>query len=298
MDKAVLCIAHKNPEQINILIKQLLSDAAGCTDIYLHIDKKAEKIKKDIINNPHVFFIEHSHAVTWGDDSNVRMLVDAFHEIVSKGKPYDYFQICTGQDLMVRPGLDDFLQEHKGKIFIEIGKNDNYIKNLLLHPYPKCFQKDISGSPLAAAELAYTLLTRTGIVPRKKIDWDVGSLDFYTSYNWSFMPYEVLCYIDNFLSENPGFLTIYWNSRVPEDGFLGTLIRNSPYRDDVVFKEDGKRGNSLTFMKPLKGCHVVLLRKEDVEVIEESDAFLGRKFDLYEDGEAVKYFAEKLGVNL
>ncbi len=295
MDKAVLCIAHKEPEQINILLKQLLTDANGCTDIYIHLDKKAEAIKSKILDNPHVFFIENNHSVTWGDDSNVRMLVDCFTEIIGYGKNYDYFQICTGQDLMVRQGLDQYLENNRGKVFIEISKNDNYVKNLLFHRYPKCFQKDVSGSIIkTAAKLAFTLLSRTGLIPRKRMDYDVDSLDFYCSYNWSFMPYETLLYIHRFLDENPGFLTIYWDTRVPEDGFLGTLIRNSPYRDQVVFHEDGIRGNSLTYHRGMSGCHMLNLRLQDIPLIERSGAFMGRKFDMRTNPEVVDYFASKV----
>ena len=294
MDKAVLCIAHKAPEQINILIGQLLNDAKGRTDIYIHLDKKSESIREQIMENPHVFFIKNSHSVNWGNDSNVRMLVDCFSEIESYGKSYDYFQICTGQDLMVRCGLDEFLERNNGQIFIEITKNDNYIKNLLCHRYPKWLQKDVSGTALSTLCLIYDFLTRTVLIPKKKIEYDINSLDLYVSYNWCFMPYEVLLYINQFLKENPGFLTIYWDTRVPEDGFLGTLIRNSPYREQVVFKQDGKMGESLTYHNKLEGCHFTNVSMNDLEAIEKSGCFLARKFDIKTNPDIVNYFAEKV----
>ena len=295
MDKVVLCIAHKSPELINALIQQLLVDASGCTDIYLHIDKKSDNIKSKIIEHPNVHFIQNNHSITWGDESNVEMLVDCFREIVSHGKHYDYFQICTGQDLMIRPGLDRFLENNKGKIYISIQKNDNYIKNLVTHYYPRCFRKDLTGNPfLSVLELAYTLLTRTGIVPRKKIDYDVDRVDFYHSYNWSFMPYETLCYIDRFLGENPGFMTIYQNCRLPEDAFLGTLIRNSPYRDCVAFREGSQRGNSLTYRRPIKGYHIPVLTMKDVPEIDKSENYMGRKFDMDVDSEIVELLKRRV----
>ncbi len=304
MKRAVLCIAHKSPEQLNVLIKQFLADAPE-TDIYFHIDKKAEKIKDDIMKHPQVFFIQNSHSITWGDDSTVRMLVDAFSEIVSQGKEYDYFQICTGQDLMVKPGLDRFLEENRGNIYLDTSKIERYVKSLLLYSFPKIFQKDLSHNIfLHYMMLAFTLLTRLHLVPKKKVRYDVENVDFYYSFNWSFMPYEVLCYIDTFLKSNPGFLDLYKNTRLPEDGFLGTLIMNSPYRDAVVWEKNldydfykygaVRRAVSLTFMRNLVGVHLPFLTCEDIADIENSQCFMARKFDIASNPEVVDYFLKRI----
>lgn len=306
MDKAVLVIAHKAPEQINMLIKQLLHDSNGCTDIFLHIDKKSESIKSSIYANEHVFFIKNNRAITWGNDSNVRMLLDCFQEILSFGKEYDYFQICTGQDLMIKKGLDDYLEKHKGKIFIEITKNDLYIKNLLLYNYPSFMRRDNSNNKfLTFIELLYIALIRIGIIPKKKLQFDYNKVDFWCSYNWSFMPFEVLKYIDKYLTDNKTFLDIYMNSRLPEDGFLGTIIMNSPYKDAVVFfekeitvglinKSKTRRGNSLTYLKPLENSHFPALTTDDIESLNDSSAFMARKFDINVDRKVIEYFFNKV----
>lgn len=305
MKRAVLCIAHKAPEQLNVLIKQFLADAPE-TDIYFHVDKKAEKIKDSIMKHPQVFFIQNNHSITWGDDSTVRMLVDAFSEIVSHGKQYDYFQICTGQDLMVRPGLDRFLEENRGKIYLDTSKIERYVRSLLFYSYPKIFQKDLSHNIiLHDMMLAFTLLTRLHLVPKKKVRYaDAENVDLYYSFNWSFMPYEVLCYIDTFLKNNPTFLDLYRNTRLPEDGFLGTLIMNSPYRDAVVWEKEldcdfykygaVRRAVSLTFMRNLIGVHPPFLTCEDIADIENSQNFMARKFDIGAAPDVVDYFLKKI----
>lgn len=306
MKRAVLCIAHKGPEQLNVLARQILADSPD-TDIYFHIDKKADHIKSAIMEHPNVYFIQRNHSITWGDESTVRMLLDAFDEIISANKPYEYFQICTGQDLMVRPGLDTFLEENRGNIYIDLHKNDRYIKNLLTHYYPRLFRKDHSTHKIMnLIMLAYTIMTRIGLIPKKKIRFDYKGTDFYASYNWSFMPYEVLCYVHRFLKENDGFLDLYWDTRLPEDGFLGTLIMNSPYRSNVVFKPElddevvgrvsVRRGESQTFMKKLNGSHPPFLTMEDVQEIRDSGCFMARKFDMSRNPDVVEYF-DKLIVN-
>lgn len=303
MKRAVLCIAHKSPEQLNVLIKQFLADAPE-TDIYFHIDKKAEKIKADIMKHPQVFFIQNSHSITWGDDSTVRMLVDAFSEIVSQGKQYDYFQICTGQDLMVRPGLDRFLEEHRGKIYADIGRLPR-MRYYLLYKFPKFLCKDISHSFfLRNLNRAYTLLAILGLAPKKEVHYDIKNMEVYYSFNWSFMPYEVLCYIDHFLKSNPTFLDLYWGARLPEDSFLGTLLMNSPYKEAIdrekVHYEFFGRGikrcsHSLTYMSnypPL--IHPPILTESDIPDIENSGCFMARKFDMATEPEAVDYFLKKV----
>ena len=303
MKRAVLCIAHKGPQQLNVLARQILADSPD-SDIYFHIDIKAEAIKAEMLVHPNVHFIQNSHSITWGDDSNVRMLLDAFHEIVAQNKPYEYFQICTGQDIMVKSGLDDFLEVNKGNIYIDMHKNDRYIKYLLTHKYPRSFCKDHGKSVMNLVVLAYTIMTRVGLIPKKKIRYNIKGLDFQASYNWSFMPYEVLCYIVRFLDENPGFLDLYYDTMTPEDGFLGTLIMNSPYRDRVVFKpeldyeivgrEPVRRGESLTFMKKFVGPHPPFLTVEDIPAIESSGCYFARKMDMVRDPEVVQYFEDKL----
>ena len=305
MKRAILCIAHKEPQQLNVLARQLLADSPE-SDIYFHIDKKAEAIKKDIIQHPHVHFIQNSHSITWGDDSCVRMLVDAFDEIVGYGREYDYFQIVTGQDLVVKPGLDKFLEENRGSIFIDMHKDDRHIKNILRHKYPKAFCKDHSKSIMFYVVLAYTLMTRMWLIPKKKIRYDIKKLDFICSFNWSMMPYEVLLYIQKFLKENPGFLDMYWDTLNPEDGFMGTIIMNSPYRDNVVWREEldreilprgpVRRAESQMFMKKFIGPHPPFLTMEDIPVIEASGCYMARKFDISKNPDVVAYY-ENLIVN-
>jgi len=46
--KAVLCFAHKAPKQVNILVRQLLYNTDGCTDVYIHFDKNNIDLSEEI----------------------------------------------------------------------------------------------------------------------------------------------------------------------------------------------------------------------------------------------------------
>ena len=55
MKKAVLTFVHKDSYLLNIQIQQFLYNSPE-TDIYIHLDKKSEKMRGEIINHDRVFF--------------------------------------------------------------------------------------------------------------------------------------------------------------------------------------------------------------------------------------------------
>lgn len=298
MNKAVLVLAHKDPEQINMLIKQLLHDANGLTDIYIHLDKKNEGMGEQIIKDSHVKYIANNSVITWGDESMVRALLKCFKELLQYKDKYEYLQICTGQDLMIKKGLDAYLDEHRGTIYLDTHEHEKYVKNMLWHNYPKCFKKDLKSRVALWLDEKYVRLSRHKWFPKKKINLDIDSIKYYTSYNWGFYPFEVIEYISNFAEENTEFMKLYNNSKNPEDGFLGLIIMNSKYSDRVIFKPwvHCPRSVSLTYLSPVtgSGCHFSAMTMNEIEKMDESDCFMARKFDINQDREVVKYYYEKV----
>lgn len=295
MKKAVLCFAHKNPDQINILIKQLLHATDGQTDVFIHFDKNHDNLCDGIIKNPNVFLIKNNVPVTWGDDSMVKAFVNSLNEIVSLGKTYDYFLACTGQDLLVKQGLDSFLTQNLGKIYIDAYEKDKWERIFMLHSFPRGICKHIKkhSNPLRMIRGAYVTLIRTGIVPKRKINFDYSNWKFWYSFNWNAMPYECARYIVSFIKENPGVLDMYKNTFLPEDGFLATMIMNSPYAKNVVFTSDNIHTKTLTYFTGIVNQHCPVLAMDDITDIDKSECFFARKFDLDSSPDIVKYY-EKL----
>jgi hypothetical protein len=295
MKKVILCFAHKCPEQVNLLIQQLLHDTNGDTDIYLHIDKNNESMKGQIVESTNVIFIEHNIPIQWGNDSMVNALLASFAEISTRNKQYDYFLICTGQDLLVKAGLDEFLMKNSGKIYLDTRVREPFQRQMLTHSFPAFMCAHLGGksNPKRIIRGAYVRLIKAGLIPQRKVRFDIDNIVFYYSYNWSAMPYEVFLYIVHFLNINPGFMDLYHNTYLPEDGFLGTILMNSPFKDNVVFDDDGK-SHTLTYWSELVLSHMKTITGDDIKSIEKSGCFFARKFDISTDRDVIDYYVQKI----
>lgn len=291
MRKLVLCFAHKDPYLINTQIEQLLANGSD-TDIYIHLDKKSEKLKSEIIQNEHVFFIKNSVSVKWGDDTMMKAVFASFDEIAHNGKTYDWFIITTGQDLLVKKGLDNFLNANPGKVFLDARSDKPSIPILLTHKVPSFLCNDSYSLPFYHPKRLmmslYFRLIKYNIIPKKQIEYDTSKLKFMYSFNWSVMPYKVFSSCADFLSTNPHYKKLYQRTLLPEDGFLATLIINSQYAGDIVWKDE-IHTRSLTFHDEFD-VHPKVIRISDVDEIKNSDCYFARKFDSKIDKQVIEYY--------
>ena len=144
MKKAAIVFAHQLPNQLNVLLAQLLAD--GETDVYVHVNKLNEGIIPEIMKNEHVFITKKNLEYHWGDDAILKAALLLFREILETRICYEYVMLLSGQDLMVRTGLNEFLEEHRGEIFIQYDANDpernnNLCKYFLLYKWPSKFKE-------------------------------------------------------------------------------------------------------------------------------------------------------------
>ena len=300
MRKAILCFAHKDSYVLNALIKQSLYGTEGQTDFFIHLDKKSEKMKSEVIKSPNVFFIENNVSVTWGDDTMMWALRNSVEEISNKGRNYDYMIICTGQDLWVKSGIDEFLEKNNGKIWLDTVKKDSFYRNHLTHYVPRCFCRFMSNipfyHPVKLSRSIYFRLIRFNLIGNKHIKCDLDNLTFYYSFNWSIMPYEVFLYMVDFMKNNPEYMRLYEKTLLPEDGFLGTMIMNSPYASNVVKDPANTLGRtkSSTYWNSdinlKKEVHMTTITVNSKDAVEASGCWLARKFDSKVDKEIVDYY--------
>lgn len=295
MKKAVFICAHKDPKLLNVLISQLLHKSPQ-TDIYLHINKKEEHIKKDIMNHPNVFFIKNNVPVRWGNDSMMKAIYNSWDEIIKKNIDYEYFIMTTGQDLLVKPHLDEILNENKGKIWIEAKDGLGIRTEVLYSKFPDFICKDLDHKKryniLRALRGACHRLSWKKLMPRKKLTPEIKKLKIYNSYNWSIFPYEVLLWMNEHLNSSKELKNLFLNTYLPEDYFLGTMIINSPYGERVKM-ESGKWSDSSTFHYPFI-THPQILTMKDIKSIESSNRIFARKFDSNVDNEVIEYFKNKI----
>lgn len=122
---AYLLVAHKNPEQVNMFINQLLQ--YGACDVYVHVDKKNPDLFNKIISSPNVFKYS-KYDVRWGSFEIVKAAVELMRMVKNSGRKYTHMYFGSGQDLLVKKGLYEYLENNSETVFLHIVgeiKDDN-----------------------------------------------------------------------------------------------------------------------------------------------------------------------------
>ena len=133
MKIAYLVLCHKNPNQIERLIKQLSSDNV---DFYLHIDKKVSDIKLKPKDN--VYYVDEKDRVDvqWASISMVYATIALIKKALCSNIKYDYYFLISGQDFPIKSNkfIESFLKKIKKTMSLEIEKKhlkliEDYVNN-------------------------------------------------------------------------------------------------------------------------------------------------------------------------
>ncbi|MCR2822005.1 beta-1,6-N-acetylglucosaminyltransferase [Lederbergia panacisoli] len=283
---------HKNPEQVNKFLKQLIVN--DFADVYVHIDKRNfENLKGQIIKSPNVKVLKHSIMCEWGDISQVDTTILLFKEVLTSGKKYDFVCLRSGQDLLVKNDYKELLINNKGKIFMTHRNEVN--KGLMEINFPKATRgRYTTFHPARMYRGFIQALYRKGFNLHPNPNRLPGNFTLYSGSQWFSVPYEVAEYIIEFLNENEWYYPYFKNTLVPDEWFFHTIIMNSPYKSHVV-------NNNHLFIKWGKQMSnrnsPIEIARNHIPVIEESDCFFARKFDETVDKSVIDYFATKVRFN-
>ncbi|MBS4220162.1 hypothetical protein KHA96_17820 [Bacillus sp. FJAT-49711] len=281
---------HKNPDQVNKFINQLISE--GHADVFIHIDKRNKpNLSGEILGNPNIRILENSINCEWGDISQVNTTILLLREVLASKEKYDFVCLRSGQDLLVRDRFKDFLLDHKGKVFMTLRDVNKDNLGLMEINWPKMTRKRYTTAhPYRIYRRIIQSLYRKGmnIFPNKN-KWP----DDYSLYNgsqWFSIPLEVASYIIDFIDRNEWYYKFFEHTLCPDEWFFHTLIMNSHYKTRVV-------NANFTFLKWgekfSERSSPQYLTNEDIKAIEESGHYFARKFDEDIDHSIVDYFANK-----
>lgn len=130
---AICIIAHKNAEQINILLGMIDHPQI---DIYIHLDSKSKIIPQKEILHPHYsrLFLVKQHDTRWGDISLIETEIELFSAVVKSKITYNRIHLISAQDMPVK-SIDYILEymdkeENRNKEFLSFAKNPDGIKRL------------------------------------------------------------------------------------------------------------------------------------------------------------------------
>lgn len=285
---AYLLVAHKCPEQINLFVSQLLE--YGDCDIYIHVDKKSPNLMNEIVSKPNIhLFCEYD--VRWGSFEIVKAAILLMKKAVESGNEYTHIYFGSGQDLLVKKGLYDYLNNHKSNIFLAIKgevTNNNRVSSRYRIKWPKSLMIRNDWHLYRFIRIGMQLLCKFGIVVSPNTKSINNDIRFYEGRTWFIAPFEVAKYIVSFIDSNADFVE-YWEDSLASDlMFFQTIIMNSPYKDyvkdELMYVKFGRTFGTMN--------HPIDITIEDDETIEKGNYYCARKFE-YSDIRTINYYIEK-----
>lgn len=287
MKIAHLIMAYKNSGQVERMIKAM--DHPNF-HFYIHLDLKIDIKEFEYLKQlDRVSFITNRVLCNWGGFSFVRAIMSSLTEILKKNESYDFINLMSGQDYLIKPAEDlyQFYTKNPGKCFISYDQDPNAL-----------WWKDAA----SRAELYhFTDLNFKGkyfiqsifnkYLPKRSFPLSITLYGSSDSSWWS-IPSNCAAYIVEFMASHPRlerFMQYTWGS---DEFIIATIIMNSPFKEDVI--NDNLRFISWESGRP----NPRILTDNDFESIKQSDKFYARKFDNKVNVEILNLLDEHIGANL
>lgn len=287
---AYLLLCHKNAEQTNMFVSQLLNYGDG--DVYIHLDSKSKTLGKEIVVNERVK-VYSQYNVKWGSFEIVLAGILLMKKAMESGVNYTHFYVGSGQDLLVKKGLHEYLESTNKSAYIRIekelqNKDRGAAKHLVCWPDKWMIRNDLH--PYRFARIFVQAMCKLGIVFWKNPVKLKNPIRFYEGRTWFFAKRELIEYILKYTEDNPDYVR-YWEKSLASDlMFFQTIIMNSPYANDIVdelmYVQFGTTFRTMN--------HPITITMSDVDKIEKGNYFIARKFELGECSEVVEYYLNRL----
>ena len=298
MKLAFLIVCHKNPEQINCMIKILSNPDI---DFYIHVDKKCEIDQYINSCNSNVYLLPNEQRIDikWGTFSQVQATLNLLK--YANKKQYDYYWQISGQDFPLV----------SAKKIINIINNDNKQK---MHNYVNLFISKNNGSKnstnydkrneilfpewMMKRNLKYRIIRRLWVsitggyrhTFRIFVRSSLKEVKFYFGSSWWCISSEFKKYILNYIKIHPEYIEFFKKTSYPDESFFQTLLMNSEYRNsrvEYLHYIDWREGNSSP--KTLK-C-------EDLDKMFESGKLMARKIDREIDQKIISEICQRIQDN-
>ena len=287
MKKAVILFRHMDAEYCNRFIKQLLKD--GTTEIFVHVNARAEHLKEKMIKLDRVHMIKNNVSIDWGGYGLLLAIIQSWKEVLDYGN-YNYIILCSGQDILLKTGLDEFLKNHPKRIFIDSYEDDRNRRVFFLNRWPSVYMRNIEHKYniiRMIRRLRIELIKHGFSFWKRKVPFCTDDMIFYKNYFWSDIPSEAVQWIINYIAEYPDYLEVFKGPDA-EEGFIVTTLMRSPYKAWIKYRNG--TSSSLTFIKPYRNNHPQILDTEDIQAAEDSGMFFARKIHTVKSAEFIEYF--------
>lgn len=276
MKHAYLIIAHNEYPVLKALLSMLDDER---NDIYLHIDKRATELRKQVgtfrAEKAGFHLLKNSIKVYWGDISQIEVEYLLFESALTNG-PYAYYHLLSGCDLPIKSQdyIHNFFRQHAGKEFVGFWHDAIHQRDLERKVFRYYFftqrLKD-KGHLLhgITAFMRNTILAiqKIGHYHREK------TFEFKKGCNWVSITENAVRHILQYKAIIFGRMKY---TLCPDEIFLQTILWNSPFRNQLYDTDDVNTGS----MREIdwKRGHPYVWQKADYKELIESDKLFARKF--------------------
>jgi hypothetical protein len=265
---AYLIMAHKNPTQIERLIRKLDHPQF---DVYIHLDKKTDaEAYSHLAGIQRVYFISNRIKVTWGGISIPDAVLSSMNEIMNSGRVYDFISLLSGQDYVLRSTDEIYAYFNKRK-----GKNFLYLESLISPWWHEAMKRinryDMVNHSFRGKYKLQWLINF--LFPKKKFPLP------YLLYGgpraaWLTITPDCAKYVIDFMRDNPQVRKFFFHTWGGDEFVFPTIIMNSEFKNTVVIDND-----FLYVDWSLGGSSPKILTAEDFNALKRTCCYFARKFD-------------------
>lgn len=285
--------AHKNPDQLAMLIDALQSETSR---FFIHIDRNTERtvFEEKLANKQHVYRVKNTVKVRRGGFSIVQAILNAMYDIIEAWlTEKDYVVIMSGQcfpikspayiwnylhwlqwkssmQFLIQPTDERDIRSRVKKYHF----HDLVIPDIINSFFEKIVSLFIHIPPLRNQIFSY-ILTRivNFFVPAR--NYLLSHYTLYRGSQWQILHAPLVFYCKQFCDSVAGkkFIQSFKNTAWPDELFFQTLLLNSPHKDSIENSVqrymDRKTGKTLPKVFEIN----------DFEKLRDSDRLYARKFD-------------------
>jgi len=278
---AILILAHKNPNQLQLLVDRLQQDF----DVYIHLDKKSNLSEKQFEQYPNVFCIK-KYSTNWGSYNGILAPLELFK--IAGPKNYDYYIHISGQDLPIKSNkfITDFLNRNRSVNFVNWhrlpvniwGEDGGFgrIRYFWEHNYG-----------FGVIDLLKKLIIRIIRKFQFKFNWKrkLPDMAFYGGSNWVNITGRATSILLDYIEKHPDYLQIFKYSCNADELWMQTVLKNAGLNLETDYLRCINWGNNRTSPN--------VFTMKDLDTIMAHNGLFARKFDENVDKEVIEVILQR-----
>ena len=279
MKIAHFILAHKSPEQIELLIKAL-----DHPDFYffIHLDKKKDITPfKYLEDNVKVFFIKNRVKFYRADFSGIQATLNGFEEINKMN--FDYINLISGQDFPIKSAeyIYNYIKQREGTEFVSCES----VATEWTESIPRIYNYHFQHWQFRGKYKIGMLLTK--LLPRRKfpLNYEVVGRS-----QWLTITGKAVSYILDFVKREPSVPRYFKYCWGADEYIFATILFNSHFKEKIA--------NNLVYVdwEGSTDSHPKTLTTEDYLKLEKSPMLFARKFDIDKDKKIISKVLNLIGL--